>query len=137
VGKKRGECCSRTFDLCVGWLCQMDGRKWEILDILNVRSRTKDLPDRVRMRCRVCASLIESMSQNKQGLSRPGMWGCGSRRKLRVDEARVAMKTAEILQFGEFEVDLSARALRRNGERVALNRRSFEALLYLLERPGG
>ena len=41
-----------------------------------------------------------------------------------------------ILQFGEFQVDPLARSLRRHEELVALNRRAFDVLLYLVQNPG-
>jgi DNA-binding winged helix-turn-helix (wHTH) protein len=46
------------------------------------------------------------------------------------------MKTAEIFQFGEFQVDALTRTLRREGEVVALNRRAFDALVYFVQNPG-
>ncbi|MGA7155459.1 MAG: winged helix-turn-helix domain-containing protein [Acidobacteriaceae bacterium] len=46
------------------------------------------------------------------------------------------MKTEEIFQFGEFHVDPLMRSLRRNETPLALNRRSFEVLLYLVQNPG-
>jgi pentatricopeptide repeat protein len=39
-------------------------------------------------------------------------------------------------QFGEFRVDPSSRALMRNDNPIALNRRAFDVLLYLVENPG-
>jgi eukaryotic-like serine/threonine-protein kinase len=41
-----------------------------------------------------------------------------------------------IFQFGEFQVDALARILRREDEAVALNRRAFDVLLYLVQNPG-
>src|SRR5580700_6030644 len=46
------------------------------------------------------------------------------------------MKTAEIFQFGEFQVDALTRTLRREGEVVALNRRAFDVLVYFVQNPG-
>src|SRR5271165_5986765 len=46
------------------------------------------------------------------------------------------MKSKEIFQFGEFQVNALARTLRREEETVTLNRRSFEVLLYLVQNPG-
>ena len=40
------------------------------------------------------------------------------------------------LQFGEFQADLHARELRRNGARVALQDQPFQVLTVLLEQPG-
>jgi DNA-binding winged helix-turn-helix (wHTH) protein len=39
-------------------------------------------------------------------------------------------------RFGEFELDLAAYALRRDGERIKLERIPMEALILLVERPG-
>lgn len=46
------------------------------------------------------------------------------------------MKTEEIYQFGQFRVDPLMRSLRRNDASLALNRRSFDVLLYLVQNPG-
>ncbi len=46
------------------------------------------------------------------------------------------MKSEEIFQFGEFQVDALARTLRREEEIVTLNRRAFDVLLYLVQNPG-
>src|ERR1700689_3417288 len=46
------------------------------------------------------------------------------------------MKSEEIFQFGEFQIDVLARTLRREEEIVTLNRRAFDVLLYLVENPG-
>jgi DNA-binding winged helix-turn-helix (wHTH) protein/Tfp pilus assembly protein PilF len=46
------------------------------------------------------------------------------------------MKPEGIFQFGEFQVDALARTLRRETEIVALNRRAFDVLLYLVQNPG-
>ena len=46
------------------------------------------------------------------------------------------MKTEGIFQFGTFQVDPLARTLRREQEVVALNRRAFDVLLYLVQNPG-
>lgn len=40
------------------------------------------------------------------------------------------------VRFGEFEVDFGERLLRRNGERVKIQKKPFEILKLLLERPG-
>ena len=42
---------------------------------------------------------------------------------------------AEILCFGEFELDRSAYELRRNGRRVKLGRQPMDLLIFLAERP--
>src|SRR6202050_3528279 len=46
------------------------------------------------------------------------------------------MKPQEILQFGEFQIDALARVLRREGDVLALNRRAFDVLLYLVQNSG-
>jgi eukaryotic-like serine/threonine-protein kinase len=46
------------------------------------------------------------------------------------------MKTGGIFQFGEFQVDVLTRTLRREEETVTLNRRAFDVLLYLVQNPG-
>ena len=46
------------------------------------------------------------------------------------------MKAEGIFQFGEFQIDVAARTLRREEEAVALNRRAFDVLLYLIQNPG-
>jgi DNA-binding winged helix-turn-helix (wHTH) protein/tetratricopeptide (TPR) repeat protein len=46
------------------------------------------------------------------------------------------MNTEEMFQFGEFRVDPLDRTLRRNDTPVALNRRAFDVLLYLVRNPG-
>src|SRR6202789_653264 len=47
-----------------------------------------------------------------------------------------SMKTEGIFQFGEFQVDVLARTLRRQDQIVTLNRRAFDVLLYLVQNPG-
>src|SRR5215467_4820552 len=42
----------------------------------------------------------------------------------------------EVVRFGEFEVDLRSRELRRESVSVRLPDQSFEVLVMLLERPG-
>ncbi len=42
----------------------------------------------------------------------------------------------EIFQFGEFRIDPLERTLRRNDSPVALQRRAFDVLLYLVQNPG-
>src|SRR3984885_13894773 len=47
------------------------------------------------------------------------------------------MKTEGVFRFGEgFQVDALARTLRREDEVLALNRRAFDVLLYLVQNPG-
>ncbi len=48
----------------------------------------------------------------------------------------MSKETGGIFQFGEFQVDALARALRREEEIVTLNRRAFDVLLYLVQNPG-
>ena len=44
--------------------------------------------------------------------------------------------TGRIFQFGKFQVDATARALRREDAIVKLNSRAFDVLLYLVQNPG-
>jgi eukaryotic-like serine/threonine-protein kinase len=46
------------------------------------------------------------------------------------------MKSDGIFQFGEFQIDVLARTLRREQQVVTLNRRAFDVLLYLVQNPG-
>jgi DNA-binding winged helix-turn-helix (wHTH) protein/tetratricopeptide (TPR) repeat protein len=46
------------------------------------------------------------------------------------------MKTEGIFQFGDFKVDSLSRTLRREEETVALSRRAFDVLLYMVQNPG-
>src|SRR5580704_11822827 len=46
------------------------------------------------------------------------------------------MKSEGIFQFGGFQIDVLARALRRQDEIITLNRRAFDVLLYLVQNPG-
>jgi len=46
------------------------------------------------------------------------------------------MKSEGIFRFGEFQIDVLARTLRRKEEIVTLNRRAFDVLLYLVQNPG-
>ncbi len=46
------------------------------------------------------------------------------------------MKTEGIFQFGEFQIDALARVVRRGDEVLALNRRAFDVLLYLVRNSG-
>jgi DNA-binding winged helix-turn-helix (wHTH) protein len=46
------------------------------------------------------------------------------------------MKPEGMFQFGEFQIDVLARSLRREQEIVTLNRRAFDVLLYLVQNPG-
>jgi eukaryotic-like serine/threonine-protein kinase len=46
------------------------------------------------------------------------------------------MKPEGIFQFGEFQIDALARVLRREEEVLALNRRAFDVLLYLVQNSG-
>lgn len=48
----------------------------------------------------------------------------------------MSLEMHRILKFGEFELDRISRILRRNGQPVALNRRSFDVLLLLAQHPG-
>jgi DNA-binding winged helix-turn-helix (wHTH) protein/tetratricopeptide (TPR) repeat protein len=46
------------------------------------------------------------------------------------------MKPEGIFQFGDFQIDVAARTLRREDEAVALSRRAFDVLLYFTQNPG-
>jgi DNA-binding winged helix-turn-helix (wHTH) protein/tetratricopeptide (TPR) repeat protein len=46
------------------------------------------------------------------------------------------MKTREVFEFGEFRIDPLDRTLRRQESPVALQRRAFDVLLYLVRNPG-
>ncbi len=41
-----------------------------------------------------------------------------------------------MFQFGEFQIDVLARTLRREEEIVTLNRRALDVLLHLVQNPG-
>ena len=47
-----------------------------------------------------------------------------------------ADSSATVIRFAGFEVDLSAREVRKNGERLPLQNQPFQILQMLLERPG-
>jgi len=46
------------------------------------------------------------------------------------------MKTMDIFQFGEFQLDTVARTVTRRHEVLPLNGRAFDVLLYLVQNPG-
>jgi TolB-like protein/DNA-binding winged helix-turn-helix (wHTH) protein/Tfp pilus assembly protein PilF len=46
------------------------------------------------------------------------------------------MKPGEIFEFGDFQLDVPARILRRHEVVVTLNRRAFDVLAYLVRNPG-
>ena len=46
------------------------------------------------------------------------------------------MRPGRIFQFGKFQVDATARTLRREEANVKLNARAFDVLLYLVQNPG-
>jgi eukaryotic-like serine/threonine-protein kinase len=48
----------------------------------------------------------------------------------------MSLKAKESFQFGEFRLDPAARTLWRADAAVALNRRAFDVLLYLVQNPG-
>src|SRR5580658_3885162 len=50
--------------------------------------------------------------------------------------AAIDPTSSQLIRFGLYEVDLTARELRRNGAVVKLQDRPFEVLAVLLERPG-
>lgn len=45
-------------------------------------------------------------------------------------------ETPRFYRFGEFEMDLTDENLRQNGEKLRINRRSFQVLRLLIERAG-
>src|SRR5580700_10392145 len=45
-------------------------------------------------------------------------------------------RTARLMRFGDFEVDVRAGELRKHGIRIRLQDQSFQTLLMLLDRPG-
>jgi len=45
-------------------------------------------------------------------------------------------RNIRLVRFGEFELDVRAAELRRNGERVRLQEQPFRLLAMLLEHPG-
>jgi DNA-binding winged helix-turn-helix (wHTH) protein/Tol biopolymer transport system component len=48
----------------------------------------------------------------------------------------MSLRQGQILQFGKFQIDASARTLRREEAVVKLNSRAFDVLLYLVQNPG-
>ncbi len=46
------------------------------------------------------------------------------------------LRSSRIIRFGDFEVDLEAGELRKNGLRIRLQQQPFQILCLLLERPG-
>src|SRR5580698_4845320 len=50
--------------------------------------------------------------------------------------AAIDPTSSQLIRFGLYEVDLTAREVRRNGAIVKLQDRPFEVLAVLLERPG-
>jgi DNA-binding winged helix-turn-helix (wHTH) protein/tetratricopeptide (TPR) repeat protein len=48
----------------------------------------------------------------------------------------MSLRAGRIFQFGEFELDVHARSLRREKTTVPLNSRAFDVLLYLVQNPG-
>jgi eukaryotic-like serine/threonine-protein kinase len=46
------------------------------------------------------------------------------------------LKENDILQFDEFELDLTSRTFSRNGAQIPLNPKTFEILIYLVANPG-
>jgi DNA-binding response OmpR family regulator len=47
-----------------------------------------------------------------------------------------APKSANVIRFGLFEVDLQARELRKGGIKLKIHEQPFQVLIALLERPG-
>src|SRR5208282_5065764 len=48
----------------------------------------------------------------------------------------MSMKTEEVFQFGEFQIDARSRTLRREKATVMVNSRTFDVLLYFVQNPG-
>src|SRR5271166_811029 len=48
----------------------------------------------------------------------------------------MSMRPGWIFQFGEFQLDVRARSLRREKTMVPLNSRAFDVLLYFVQNPG-
>src|ERR1700684_333092 len=48
----------------------------------------------------------------------------------------MSMRPGWIFQFGEFQLNVSARSLRREKTVVTLNSRAFDVLLYFVQNPG-
>src|SRR5580700_4629224 len=48
----------------------------------------------------------------------------------------MSMRPGWIFQFGEFQLDVSARSLRREKAIVPLSSRAFDVLLYFVQNPG-
>src|SRR5271154_5941381 len=48
----------------------------------------------------------------------------------------MSMRPGWIFQFGEFQLDVGARSLRREKAIVPLNSRAFDVLLYFVQNPG-
>jgi DNA-binding response OmpR family regulator len=47
-----------------------------------------------------------------------------------------APQRSSIIRFGEYDIDLQARELRRSGVRLKLSGQPLEVLVLLLEQPG-
>src|SRR5271170_6040708 len=48
----------------------------------------------------------------------------------------MSMRPGWIFQFGEFQIDVRARSLRRKEAMVPLSSRAFDVLLYFVQNPG-
>jgi DNA-binding winged helix-turn-helix (wHTH) protein len=48
----------------------------------------------------------------------------------------MSLKTHDVLQFGDFEVDPVGRSVTRGEVKLALNRRAFDVLLFMAQHPG-
>lgn len=53
-----------------------------------------------------------------------------------VKPAKSKYKPTGVYRFGEFQIDTAEGVLRRNGEKIPLNRRAFDVLRLLVERSG-
>src|SRR6185503_14397517 len=56
---------------------------------------------------------------------------------LEATSVQPAVDSPRILRFGNFEINLSAGELRKNGTKLKLTGQPFQVLSILLERPGG
>jgi len=92
--------------------------------------------------CPLAQPLVKSLRTNPPQLAANSAAAAEKRPIIRsqkfskVVNASMSMKAGEIFQFGKFQIDARARTLRREAEPVALNYRTFDVLLYLVQNPG-
>ena len=53
-----------------------------------------------------------------------------------IEDSSRSVKSPRIYQFGDFQIDIVEETLRRKGEKLRMNRRTFNVLRVLVERPG-